>query len=149
MSLLEIQDSDLLEGARRLDRNALEALHDRYYPQVYRYVYFRLGEAQSSAQVAAQVFTRLLAALGKKRGPKTNLEAWLFAQAARLVDDQLHAHTGQGSHSLVAHATGQKSEAAVSDSQSQEYRQILFVQLALSELSPGMPTSPSFTGHQA
>ena len=136
MSLLDIPEPDLLSGARRLDRNALEALHDRYYPQVYRYVYFRLGEGQSSAQITAQVFIHLLEALGKRRGPHKNLESWLFSQAAQLVDDQYQTPAVQGYQSLIARAASQQSADADADDYSRAYRQILFVQRAIADLSP-------------
>ena len=130
-----VQDSELLDGARRLDRNALEALHDRYYPPVYRYIYFRLGEERSSAQISAQVFAHLLGSLQKKRGPKENLEAWLLAQAARLVDAHLHDPPERGSPSLAARLAGRQRQPQPGEQGSDRTGEFDFVQRALAGVS--------------
>ena len=129
------QDSELLNGARRLDRNALEALHDRYYPEVFRYCYFRLGEAESSAQISARVFAQLLGAFQKKSGPKRGLEAWLMAQAARLVDATLHGPSTQESPSLMARLSRRQDGPQVYDQGLEGLGDIDLVQRSLIGLS--------------
>ncbi len=96
--------------ARQLDPRALALIHDQYYPQVYRYVHYRLDDEQTCEDITSEVFLRLLTALHKKNGPDKNLRAWLFGTAAHLVNDHLRAKyrrpmTGleDGDGSLVSH----------------------------------------------
>ena len=80
---------DLLIRAQRLDAAALGEIHDRHYPEVYRYVRYRLAGEHACEDITAEVFLRLLDALHKKRGPTQNLRGWLFGTASNLVNDHL------------------------------------------------------------
>jgi RNA polymerase sigma-70 factor (ECF subfamily) len=73
----------------RLDPHALGQAHDRYYPVVFRYVRYRLGEIQASEDIAAEVFLRLLEAVRVGKGPTENLKGWLLGTAAHLVADNM------------------------------------------------------------
>lgn len=78
-----------LVRARRLDQETLTKIHDRYYPEVYRYVRYRLDDQQVCEDITAEVFLRLLDALHKNRGPNENIRGWLFGTASNLVNDHL------------------------------------------------------------
>lgn len=78
-----------LEGLQRLDPQAISALYDRYFPEVYRFVRYRLNDEQGAEDLASDVFVRLLEAVQAGRGPQTNLKAWLLATAAHAVTDQI------------------------------------------------------------
>jgi RNA polymerase sigma-70 factor, ECF subfamily len=80
---------DILSRAQRLEPAALTEIHDRYYPEIYRYISYRLGDEHVCEDIAAEVFLRLLDALHKKRGPAQNLRGWLFGTASNLVNDHL------------------------------------------------------------
>ena len=84
-----MQSEDTLIRARHLDSSTLTKIHDRYYPEVYRYVCFRLDNQQVCEDITAEVFLRLLDALHKGRGPDENLRGWLFGTASNLVNDHL------------------------------------------------------------
>jgi len=85
-----ITDDQLLR-AQRLDTSTLAEIHDLYYPQVYRYVRYRLDDEQVYEDITSEVFLRLLDALHKKHGPAQNLRAWLFGTASNQVNDHLRA----------------------------------------------------------
>jgi RNA polymerase sigma-70 factor (ECF subfamily) len=78
-----------LEALQRLDPQTIGAVYDRYFPEVYRFVRFRLNDEQSAEDLASEVFIRLLEALKTGRGPQTNLKGWLLATASHLVTDHL------------------------------------------------------------
>lgn len=116
-----IFEADILARARRWDLDALGVLHERYYPEVYRYVFYRLGDEQVSEGVCAEVFVCLLSALPRRRGPARNLRGWLLKTAAGLVDVRLRDRTSLRDQykRLVASRTESQplegeSEAAVS-----------------------------------
>ena len=85
----EFDPTDLLARARRLDRNAMAVLHKAYYPEVYRYIRYRLDDLSACEDIAGQVFLQFLEALRKRRAPQRNLLGWLLQAAAHLVDVQL------------------------------------------------------------
>lgn len=80
-------EAALLGRACRLDGQALAQIHDQYYPALYRFALYRLGEPEAAADLAAEVFVRLLDALHAGRAPQTSLRGWLFGVAAHLVAD--------------------------------------------------------------
>ena len=76
-----------LDGLRDLDSQVIGAVYDRYYPDVYRYVRYRIGDEHAAEDIASDVFVRLLEASQKGRGPQTNLKAWLLGTASHIVTD--------------------------------------------------------------
>lgn len=78
-----------LEGLRRLDSQAVAAIYDRYYPDVFRYLRYRLANETLAEDLASEVFLQMLEAVRKRGGPETNLRAWLLGIANHLVTDHL------------------------------------------------------------
>ena len=85
-------EAELLSRARQLDARALGEIHDVYYPEIYRYALYRLGDPEAAADLAAEVFLRLLNALHANRAPRTTLRGWLFGVAAHLAADHWRGH---------------------------------------------------------
>lgn len=81
------EEQTLLARARRLDPEALAAIHDSYYPLIYRFVAFRTGDRSAAEDLASEVFTRFLSALRDRSAPPRTLRSWLFAVAAHIVSD--------------------------------------------------------------
>ena len=78
-----------LEGLRTLDPQVISAVYDRYFPDVYRFVLYKLGKEDIAEDIASDVFVRLLEALTKERGPKTNVKGWLYSTASNVIADHL------------------------------------------------------------
>jgi len=78
-----------LDGLRRLDPQGISAVFDRYYPEVFRFVRYRLGDDLVAEDIASEVFVRLLEAIRTNRGPQTNLKAWLLATASHIATDHM------------------------------------------------------------
>jgi len=78
-----------LERVRQLDRSALTKIHNQYYPEVYRYVFYRLGEEQVAQDIAGEVFLRLLDSFHRNKGPRETLRGWLLGTASNIVNDYL------------------------------------------------------------
>ncbi|HEY3312955.1 MAG TPA: sigma-70 family RNA polymerase sigma factor [Anaerolineales bacterium] len=86
---MTLPESDQLDDLKRLDPQAISATYDRYFPEVYRFVCFRLNDENLAEDIASDVFVRLLEAARAGRGPQTNLRAWLFSTASHIVIDHL------------------------------------------------------------
>jgi len=76
-----------IDRIHSLDTRSVGELHDRFYPVVYRYVRFRLGNEQLAEDLASDVFIRLIEAVQRGKGPRTSIQGWLMATAANLVAD--------------------------------------------------------------
>ncbi len=78
-----------LEGLKKLDSQIIGAVYDRYFPGVYRFVFFKLNDERVAEDISSDVFVRLLEALEKRRGPNDNIKGWLLATASHAVADHL------------------------------------------------------------
>jgi RNA polymerase sigma-70 factor (ECF subfamily) len=78
-----------LDGLQNLDAQAIGAIYDQYFPEVYRYVRYRIDDDEVAEDIASDVFVRLLEAVQKKQGPQSSLKGWLIATASHAVNDHL------------------------------------------------------------
>jgi len=74
------------DGLRHLDPETVTAIHEQYYPMLFRYARYRLGDPLLAEDVAAETLMRLLDAVSKGRMPNTSLSGWLMGTAANLVN---------------------------------------------------------------
>ena len=80
------------QGVNRLgslDAQAIGAVYDQYFSEVYRYVLYRVGDQILAEDIASDVFIRLLEAVKIGRGPDSNLKGWLIGTASHVVMDHL------------------------------------------------------------
>ena len=82
-------ESQALDGLRNLDSQVIGAVYDKYFPEVYRYVRYRLNDEQVAEDIASDVFVRMLEAVQNNHGPQTNLKAWLLSTASHIIADHL------------------------------------------------------------
>ncbi len=88
MSMTEtFEDEAVLIEAAKLDPAAFEPLYQRYMTRVYRYLYFRVGNAEDAADLTQQVFLKVLHALPSYRMRGVPFAAWLFRIAHDTVSD--------------------------------------------------------------
>ena len=78
-----------LDGLQRLDSQAIGAIYDQYFSEVYRYVRYRINDDAVAEDIASDVFVRLLEAAQKRQGPQSSLKGWLIATASHAVNDHL------------------------------------------------------------
>lgn len=83
------KDAHLTDRLQELDHQAIGDIYDRFFPEVFRYVRYRINDQTVAEDIASDVFVRLLEALQKNRGPQTNLKGWLIATASHVVNDHL------------------------------------------------------------
>jgi len=88
-TMKEHEEQSELDGLRNLDSQAIGAVYDRYFADVYRFAYYRLNDEKLAEDISSDVFVRLLEAVKKRRGPQTNIKGWLLATASHAVTDHL------------------------------------------------------------
>ena len=122
-----------LDGLRRLDSQVISAVFDSYYPQVYRFVKYRLDDEILVEDISSEVFVRLLEAIKKNRGPKSNLKAWLFTTASHIISDHLRRRYRRPTVELSEVMVDEDFLPPNKYDQREEHR---LVQAALSHLTP-------------
>lgn len=76
-------------GLQRLDSQAIGVIYDQYFPEVFRYVRYRINDDNTAEDIASDVFVRLLEAARKNQGPQSSLKGWLIGTASHAVNDHL------------------------------------------------------------
>jgi RNA polymerase sigma-70 factor (ECF subfamily) len=74
---------------RELNVQAIGAVFDQYFSEVYRYVLYRVGDQTLAEDLASDVFIRLLEAVRGGHGPDSNLKGWLIGTASHVVTDHM------------------------------------------------------------
>lgn len=77
------------KNLKNLDSQAIGAVYDQYFSEVYRYTLYRVGDVGLAEDIASDVFIRLLEAVQAGRGPESNLKGWLIGTANHIVIDHL------------------------------------------------------------
>lgn len=85
--MLEIDETALVERARRMERGAVSALYQRHVQAIYRYVYYRVGDEQTAEDVTADVFLRAVEGLPNYEPRGVPFVAWLYRIAQARVAD--------------------------------------------------------------
>jgi len=122
-----------LEGLRKLDSRVIGEVYDRYFPHVYRFVYYRLNNEQAAEDISSDVFVRLMEAIKKERGPQTNLKGWLLATASHAVADY-HRHTYRRPTEALSDTIPDDSTASLIDEVDHRER-VSSVRLAYAQLT--------------
>lgn len=82
-----------LDGLLRLDPQAISSIHQRYFPEIFRYARYRIGDETVAEDIAGEALTRLLESVHSGSGPHTSLRGWLMSTTSNLINDHLrHAY---------------------------------------------------------
>jgi RNA polymerase sigma-70 factor (ECF subfamily) len=87
-----MDEQALLAGVRRLDPEALAEAHDTYYPAIFRYIAYKVGNQETAEDLTSEVFVRLLDAVRDRHAPQNTLRGWLYSVAGHIVADYHRKH---------------------------------------------------------
>jgi RNA polymerase sigma-70 factor, ECF subfamily len=109
-------DAELVRRARDGDESALVEIYDQCQAPVYRYVYYRVGDAALAEELTAEVFVRVVGKIGTIREQGRPILAWLYVVARNLVTDH-RRRQGRVAHlpldeSMAAGEEGQPAAVA-------------------------------------
>ncbi len=80
-------EPQLVERAKDMEEDALAALYSIYYPRIYNYAFYQLGDIQAAEDLASDVMLKVLESIDgyRYRGPP--FSAWVFRIARnKLID---------------------------------------------------------------
>lgn len=86
-SAVDVDETALLERAKRLEDAAWQTIYDRYYGRLFGYLYYRVGDPDLAEELTAQVFERAVKHIGRYRYQGSGLGAWLNRIAQNLAHD--------------------------------------------------------------
>jgi len=86
-SVQALQEWDLVRRAQQRDPSALTWLYQVYYPKVYNYAHFQLGQTHLAEDVASDVMVKLLESLKTYRFRGVPFTAWVFRIARNHIID--------------------------------------------------------------
>ncbi len=80
-------EHELVCRAIQHDREAFGRLYDLYADRIYKYIYYRIGNATEAEDLTEEVFVKSWEAIGRFTWQERSLAAWLFRIAHNLVVD--------------------------------------------------------------
>ena len=82
-------DSELLDKARKLDKDALVKIFDLYASPLYRYALHLCGDPLLADQIVGDVFGKLLDQFSSGHGPRAYLRAYLYEVTYHCIIDEI------------------------------------------------------------
>jgi RNA polymerase sigma-70 factor (ECF subfamily) len=129
---MEAEDT-LIARLRDLDPKTISEVHGAYFPTVYRYARYRVGDETVAEDLSSETFIRLLEAIHAGRGPNTSLRGWLMGTVSNLVNDyfrRVYNQSNEPLHEGLQAASGDP----VSLSEQRVHQEL--IRKALSQLTP-------------
>ncbi|HEY8642107.1 MAG TPA: sigma-70 family RNA polymerase sigma factor [Candidatus Dormibacteraeota bacterium] len=80
-------ETGLVQRAK-LDPAAFGELYDRYFSQIYRFVYSRVRDQSAAEDVTSEVFVKALRGIGRYQDTGRPFSAWLYQIAVNAVNDR-------------------------------------------------------------
>ena len=107
-------EQELLQQASWMNTQALAEIYDTYSPGIYRYGMRLLGDMSLAEDCVAETFARFLKSLQERRGPRDNLQAYLYRIAHNWIVDHYrkNGNTVELSDAFQSEADVPEEEAA-------------------------------------
>jgi len=78
------EDRELISRAKQ-DRQAFDALYEKYLKRVYTYIYYRVGDVEEAEDLTSNVFLQAFLHLGDYEYQGVSFSAWLLRIAHNMV----------------------------------------------------------------
>ena len=82
------QDEQALVERAKREPNAFGELYDRYFNQIYRFVYSRVRDQAAAEDVTSEVFMKALRGIGRYQDTGRPFSAWLYQIAVNAIADR-------------------------------------------------------------
>ncbi len=88
LTSMDINEKALLYRAQTGDKRAAETLYERYYLDIYTYLFYRVSDQSTAEQFSTEVFVRMIRMLPDFTNNKITFLSWLYDIARDLVDEK-------------------------------------------------------------
>ncbi|NWG35697.1 MAG: sigma-70 family RNA polymerase sigma factor [Chloroflexi bacterium] len=126
-------EQNLLQRASRLETQALAEIYDTHSPGIYRYAMRLLGDMTLAEECVAETFVRFLKSLQEQRGPRDNLQAFLYRIAHNLIVDTYRRRDQEKASEL---SDALRSEADVPEEEAARHIRQEEIRKAIRRLTP-------------
>lgn len=126
-------ESELIQRAVSGDPDAFATLYDTYIEQIYRFIFFRVGDEPTAEDLTSQVFIKAWDNLSSYQVRGLPFSAWLFRIARNSVID--YYRTFKETTSLEFEAVAKPDPAGDVDERIERQLQAEEVRLALQKLT--------------
>jgi RNA polymerase sigma factor (sigma-70 family) len=92
-------DEEMIVARSKADPCAFAPVFDHYYPRIYRYVFYRVQDAEVADDITAHVFEKALANIRQYQPARGSFAAWVFGISRNAVRKHFRA---QGVRRLVS-----------------------------------------------
>ncbi|MFC1906103.1 sigma-70 family RNA polymerase sigma factor [Chloroflexota bacterium] len=86
-SCLVHDEKNVVERAKKGDKDALAQIYEEYFDRIYRYIAVRLGDRTEAEDLTEQVFLKTLESIKSFKWKGTPFAAWLFRIAHNQIID--------------------------------------------------------------
>lgn len=130
---MEVTDADLATGLKKGDRLAAEAIVDRYYKTIYRYLRRMGNDHQLSEELTQQTFAQVWQKIGTLRKAHS-LRAWLYRIGYNAAAAHWRKHKRKNTVALGEHDVECNQPTGLQSLEKDE--EVLLLQQAVNRLSP-------------
>lgn len=95
-----MDETTLVQRARRMEPAAISALYRQHVQAIYRYIYYRVGDVQTAEDLTAEVFVRAIEGLPNYQSRGVPFAAWLYRIARARVADHFRREQRTGTVDL-------------------------------------------------
>jgi RNA polymerase sigma-70 factor (ECF subfamily) len=84
---MSIKQKQLVKQAQNGDQEAFGQLYELYFEKIYRFIYFKTTDRQTTEDLTSQTFFKALENLAKFKGEIAQFKSWIYKIAHNLVID--------------------------------------------------------------
>jgi len=84
---MDINEKALLYRAHAGDRGAAGTLYERYYRDIYSYIFYRVNDVATAEDLSAEVFVRMIRYLPSFLAQGKPFISWLYTLARAVIED--------------------------------------------------------------
>lgn len=84
---MDLNEKALLYRAHSGDRGAAGTLYERYYRDIYSYIFYRVDDSATAEDLSAEVFVRMIRHLPSYLAQGKPFISWLYILARKIIED--------------------------------------------------------------
>lgn len=108
--MIEAVNPEVIARAQNGDSEVIGELYERYNLDVFRYLYYRLGDKHAAEDLTSEVFIRMIRFLHGYHSQDSSFNAWLLQIARNLAVDHLRKMSVRNHVSLEEEMVAEKED---------------------------------------
>lgn len=108
--MIEAVNPEVIARAQSGDSEVIGELYELYNLDVFRYLYYRLGDRHAAEDLTSEVFIRMIRALHGYRSQNASFDAWLLQIARNLAVDHVRKLNVRNHVSLEEEMVAEKED---------------------------------------